>query len=416
MTLERPECPQVPDREAAGTSAPPDWHARRTLVPLSIGNVLQAMGLQIFAPILPLYLAQRGMSPSLIGLVMGMGIAGYGLGQYPSGLMSDRFDRRRLLRWGMGLYALTFFVYLLPLSGGVIVCLRFLHASLASLYTITTVAVLVDATPVTNRGRVFGLWQATTKAGFLIGPLAGGLLGSVSLEAVFVFSGLACFASFLSMLRIPPTRAEAGGDRPRTLPRMPGRTVARLVKLMLMAAAGDYLSGTFLAFWSIWLLQHGASPVDVGVSFCFFALPGVVLSTSFGAYADGHGAKGLVAASCLAMVAIGPLCASATLMWQLHAVAFAAGLASSIARPVLNAEVSKQVGPGLQSRAQSVFFMGLMLVQLLASILGGLLLSHSAYAMFGVISIVALGSLAAVLVAYPLGPDTGHEAAEPAVA
>lgn len=411
MTLDNNDCqhdapkppqPSEPDPEEEYDAAV----ARATLLPLSAGNVLQAMGLQIFAPILPLYLADRGMSSSLIGLVMGMGIAGYGLGQYPSGLLSDRYDHRRLLLSGMCLYALTFFVYLLPLGGVAIVCVRFFHASVASLYTITAVAVLIDATEVSRRGRAFGLWQASTKAGFLFGPLAGGLLGTASLEAVFVFSGAACFLSFLTMLRLPRPRAAVAGDRVNPLPKMPAAVFRPLFKLMLIASAGDYAAGTFLAIWSIWLLDHGATPIDVGISFSIFALPGVLLSTSFGSYADRHGSKPLLVISGLALALIGPLCGWADELWTLHAVAFAAGLTSSITRPLLSADVSRQVGAGLQARAQSVFFTGLMLVQLLASISGGLLLGISGYLAFGMISVMAIVSTVAAIVFYPLrSPD-----------
>lgn len=369
----------------------------RTVRPLTIGNVMQAMGLQIFAPILPVYLASRGMSSSLIGVVMAAGIAGYGLGHYPSGYIVDRLNRRLVLLGGMFIYSIAFFLYLLPMNDTLVVCVRFSHAALASVYSIAAVAVLIDLTEPQSRGRMFGLWHASSRAGFLIGPMFGGLIGSFSLPAVFVFAGSSCFAAGLVMTRVP--RAGRDGKTsvlpiPRT--RLPRSAVRRTLPLLAVGAAGDYVSGAFMAIWSLWLLRHDASALIIGTSFCLFALPAVVLSTWFGSYADKHGPRRPLFFGCAGLVVVGPTCVMAEGTLALCAVALLLGFFSSISRPLVSSQASALAEPEYQGRIQSLLSGGLMSVQLVAATLSGVLLGIAPPLAFGAISVVAIFSAFAV--------------------
>jgi len=394
----RPTSSDSPLRDAA---------TRQTLRPLLLGNIMQALGIQIFAPILPIYLAKNDISSGLIGLTMAAGIAGYGSTQYPSGRIADRFDRRLVLLSGMLLYSLAFYVYLLPLPGPAIPVVRFLHAGLAGLYTVSAVAVLADVTPIEHRGRMYGTWHASTRTGFLIGPLLGGIIASVNLEFAFIFSGASCLIACAVMTRLPHSRPQryAVAEKPSTV-KAPG-LLRRILPLILIGAGCDYASGTFMAIWSLWMISNGATTLAVGLAFCLFALPAVLLSTWLGTAADRYGPRRILFLSYLGLAVLGPLCALAHGTVVLSTVALLAGLFTTAARPIVSADASRLVTPAFQARAQSVLFTGLMAAQLIAAIAAGLLLGLSPLLAFTTISIVSVISLSVSLTRYRPGDAAG---------
>src|ERR1700704_4309180 len=97
----------------------------RALWTLLIGNGLTSMGVSFFLPILPLYIASKGASSLLVGLVFAAGVCGRALVQYPAGWLSDRYGRRPLLVGGLLVYALFFPIYLLPMPAAAFIVLRF---------------------------------------------------------------------------------------------------------------------------------------------------------------------------------------------------------------------------------------------------------------------------------------------------
>lgn len=379
---------------------------RRTRRVLLLGNVLQAAGLQLFVPILPIYLRQQGSSNRLIGLTIACGIAGYGLAQFPSGVLADRFDRRLVLLWGMGVYAALFLIYLAPMPIALLPLVRLVHAGVGGIYSVASIAILGEATPDSERGHVFGQWQATTRSGFLIGPLVGGAVASIDVSLAFVGAALTYGVATAVMLRIPSAPgpfAPALTDGP-TVGRLPsGRLLVAVLPLVVVAAAGDYGAGAFTAIWSLWLTAHGASPWHVGIAFCLFALPAVALSAVLGRATDRRGAQGLAVTSLVGLVLVAPLCALDVSVWTLTAFGVLVGLFCTPNRPIAFAAASRRYGGPSAARAQGSLQGGLMGVQLAAAACSGALLSLSPVLAFGMVSVVAIGSIV-FLVLRPLSP------------
>jgi len=175
----------------------------RALWTLLIGNGLTSMGVSFFLPILPLYIASKGASSLLVGLVFAAGVCGRALVQYPAGWLSDRYGRRPLLVGGLLVYALFFPIYLVGLPPAALIAVRFLHALAGGSVSIVATALMADLTQSEGRGKAFGWLRASDMAGVLLGPALGGLVAGIRLDAVFVGAALVCLLAVPLMLRLP---------------------------------------------------------------------------------------------------------------------------------------------------------------------------------------------------------------------
>ena len=75
----------------------------------------------------------------------------------------------------------------------------------------------------------------------------------------------------------------------------------RLLPIMLVAAAPEYLSGAITGIWPIYLASLGAEGWQIGLSFTLFALPAVLLSVPYGALVDRLGGRVVMTASLIAI-------------------------------------------------------------------------------------------------------------------
>lgn len=174
-------------------------------VPQSLTTILGA-GLMIgsFYGLAPLYAAQQGLSTEHVGMFMGTCIMAGLLVQWPLGLLSDRYDRAKLMRAFAGMLA----VAALPLAVlpsmplEVLFVVGFIASMIQfSLYPLA-VAFANDHVEAERRVSLTAMLLMTFGIGASIGPLAAGalmqMLGSNMLYA-FV-----SFTAFVLVLLIRP--------------------------------------------------------------------------------------------------------------------------------------------------------------------------------------------------------------------
>src|ERR1700730_19248679 len=97
----------------------PEPSVRRLLAPLPVlvgGVFVVQTGAFGIVPILPLFLRQRGVDFTEVGLLVGVTLLTAFLGQYPAGLLADRVGRRPMLVFGSLLYGLTIRGFLRAMS------------------------------------------------------------------------------------------------------------------------------------------------------------------------------------------------------------------------------------------------------------------------------------------------------------
>lgn len=172
--------------------------------------VLDAAGTGLVMPILPELLRSVAHTPDL-GWRYGAFLSLYAGLQFLAapvlGTLSDRYGRRPVLlislAGGMIDYAFMAWApgFWWLFLGRAVSGLTAANASVAA-------ACLTDITPQEKRTRVFGLLSACFGIGFILGPVIGGLLGTVSLRAPFVAAAVLVMANFIvALFVLPETRA-----------------------------------------------------------------------------------------------------------------------------------------------------------------------------------------------------------------
>ncbi|HSE97729.1 MAG TPA: MFS transporter, partial [Blastocatellia bacterium] len=164
---------------------------RSPLVIIFITIFIDLVGFGIVIPVLPLYAARFGASPTVIGLLL----SSYSVMQFifapVLGRLSDRVGRRPVLLVSMIGTSLGFM--LMGVAGTLeLLFLARIIDGITGGNISTAQAYIADVTPPEQRSRGMGLIGAAFGLGFILGPALGGLLSQVSLAAPFFFaSGLA---------------------------------------------------------------------------------------------------------------------------------------------------------------------------------------------------------------------------------
>jgi EmrB/QacA subfamily drug resistance transporter len=104
-----------------------------------------------------------------------------------AGSVADRFGRRRIFIWGMGLFTLSSLACALAQSVAVLDGARAVQGIGAAMLFASSLAILANAYPgPAERAKAFALYGATIGASFAVGPLVGGVLtGAFGWPAVF---------------------------------------------------------------------------------------------------------------------------------------------------------------------------------------------------------------------------------------
>lgn len=364
------------------------------------GNTVQAVGLGLFFPILPLFVLSRHGSYLLIGIIGASALVGNMVGQGPGGWLADHRDRRAIVIVTMGLYGLFFFVYLLPIPVDLLPAVRFLHAGIGGFYQPAARALLADLTAPDRRGAVFGHWQASNIGGFLFGPILGGLLAALSLSHVFVGAAIACLVGALTMLVWLPrvaTSSPAAGRLPEPSAHVDlSRMFWLLLPAMLAGAAWQFAGGTYGSMWSLYVTALGGSTVIVGLTFSLYSLPIVLFSGAAGHLTDRFGTRSMVA---LSVGGLGAFALTYTVTRSIPLVCVIGvieGTATLTGFPAVMAYVSRQVGSRQQGRAQGMFSMFTAAGQALGAIGGAYLFGFGIIWPFIAVAAVCFISLLAV--------------------
>lgn len=349
----------------------------RPLIIIYVAVALDAMGIGLIFPILPALLKDLTHSGSVAPYIGGLTALYAGL-QFlfapVLGALSDQYGRRPVFLASLAGAALDYFILAVAPGFWLLVIGRAI-AGLTSANMSVAGAYITDISPEEHRARRFGLFNAMFGAGFIVGPVLGGVLGDHWIRLPFVAASLlnACNL-LLAWFLLPETRTPTG-ERFNVAafnPLHPLRWALKsrsIVPIFLiyftLSAAGEAYS----VCWALWGHDTFAwNAFWIGLSLGTFG----VFQTLVQAFLPGVAAARLgerravllgIACSCGALAAM----AFADRGWMVFAIMpfFALG---SLGTPALQALATRQVASHDQGRLQGVLSGAISLASIAAPI------------------------------------------------
>lgn len=187
------------------TLTPADSRYRLRLAALSLAMLLPSLGTSIANVALPT-LAKAFAAPMaqvqwvVIAYLLAVTTIIVGAGR-----LGDMLGRRRVLLWGIGVFAVASGTGAFAQNLWLLVALRGVQGLGAAVMMALTIASVSDMVPKGRTGSAMGLLGTVSAVGTALGPSLGGvLINAFGWPAVFAFMGLAGTAAFAFGLRVFP--------------------------------------------------------------------------------------------------------------------------------------------------------------------------------------------------------------------
>lgn len=133
----------------------------------------------------------------------------------PFGRLADIQGRKKILLFGISLYAVSSFLITISSSGLALIIFRLLQGLGGAMIFSTSVAILVSVFPASGRGAVLGINTASVYSGLSLGPFLGGFLTqNLGWRSLFYLNVPICLVIiFLALWKLKGEWADARGER-----------------------------------------------------------------------------------------------------------------------------------------------------------------------------------------------------------
>ncbi len=241
--------------------------------------LIDMMSVGIIAPVLPQMVGHFMHSQAEISLAYGAVQLAFAFMQFFSapilGALSDQYGRRPILLLGLLGMAINFFVTACATEFWMLIAVRIFGGMMCSNISVCN-AYVADVTEPEHKARNFSLLGAMFGLGFILGPVAGGLLGNDDYRVPFYVAGALSLVNCLYGYFVLPESLPIERRRPFVFS-TPFASLARLRQLkgvepLLWVLALSMLAQfTLQATWLIYTsFKFGWTPKDNGLS--LFAL------------------------------------------------------------------------------------------------------------------------------------------------
>ena len=346
---------------AAVVSAPVDW--RRNLAALWFAEFTAIFGFSFAFPFLPVFLhVDLGVTnPHSLAIWSGLagGASGAGLAVASPiwGIVGDRYGRRPMLLRAMVGGGLTVGLMSFAQSPLELVILRLVQGATSGTIAACN-ALVATETPRERVGWALGVLTSSVALGGAVGPLVGGLAGTVfGLRVLFAAGGvlllLATVPVFFFVRETP--RAAAAAERPSALAALrayrPGTVRAVAMLLLSMTLYYTFFGATQqLAVLRLVDLLRGRATAVTGLAFGSFGLAQSVAAVLYSRLALRLGFRRLAslmaATATLALLGMSRAPSAALVVVSLAAL----GLLIGSLGPSLSSMLGLESPPGVQAR------------------------------------------------------------------
>ncbi len=133
----------------------------------------------------------------------------------PFGRIADIYGRKKVFVAGLSLFLFSSFLMVFSVSSLMVILLRIMQGSGGALIFGTSVAILTEVTPVTERGKALGIYTTAVYLGLSLGPFVGGFLTThFGWRSIFLVNlPLGLFAICMILLFLKGEFADSKGER-----------------------------------------------------------------------------------------------------------------------------------------------------------------------------------------------------------
>lgn len=147
---------------------------RRLVLPVYLPCFFINAGTAMLAPLLPLYLADVGVTESVLGLVIAAAGIGGMVSQVGWGRLIDRLGEDVVLVLAVAVIVASVAVFGVIGSAAALGALRLLGGAGSAGWILSRQTFLTHATDPATRGKAMALFGGTTRSAFLVGPIVAG--------------------------------------------------------------------------------------------------------------------------------------------------------------------------------------------------------------------------------------------------
>ncbi len=163
-------------------------------------TLLFSIGQGAMLPIVPLFAKDLGASVAVAGLIVAMRGIGTMIMDLPGGFVVSRFGDKAAMVAGTAMIAVVALGAAFSPSPLILGLLMLIMGGGWAFWQLARLAYVTEMTPTAQRGRVISLLGGTNRFGNFIGPILGGVLGSVfGLESAFYLQAVLCIIASLAM-------------------------------------------------------------------------------------------------------------------------------------------------------------------------------------------------------------------------
>jgi DHA1 family tetracycline resistance protein-like MFS transporter len=345
----------------------------RSIILLLAGSVaLMMTGVGIIIPIFARRFDEMGGGVQALGLM----IMAFALAQFLAaplmGSLADRYGRRPFVLLSLASFALANVGFLLADSTAAYTAVRALEGALgAGLYP-AAMGIVADVAPEKERGRWIGTVMAGYGAGFILGPVLGGLLYDwLGFAAPFLASALMASVAFVVALfvvpetRTPELRLREELAKRRARERAMGRSESLWNSLPRpLAVFGALLFIEFSLIFAFAFIEpqmvfflyeaQGWTTVQFGVLVGVYGLSVFIGQLTLSRLSDRYARKPIIVVGVLLNAVFYLALAFFPLFGVLMAAAVLSGLGEALALPAVTAFVLDLTSPQHRSRVMGI--------------------------------------------------------------
>jgi DHA1 family multidrug resistance protein-like MFS transporter len=370
--------------------------------------MLAMIAMSAVIPFLPLFIRQLGVTSEAeerqwSGLVFAAPFFTSLIASPIWGALADRYSRKAMvLRAVVGI---SFALILMGLSRSVqeLFIWRLVQGGISG-FIAAALGFVAAETPPTHRGYALGVLQTSQSVGAVVGPFLGGVISQYAgMRSVFWIMSVLCIVSaVVVLLAVEETsnhnrsrqHAHQVRDNLRAAWTIPGFALA--LGCIVLAQMGTVMPSPQMPFF-LEELGVGQQQLQLvtGIVVGVTGLSSLIAAPFIGKEVDRRGARTIVRWSAAVATLSLIVQAIAGSFWVVLAARVILGIAVSGLVPALNTFVSMRIPEGRQSGMMSLASSAMLLGNLIAPPIGGVLSAHTGIrVVFGVASLCTAGILA----------------------